>query len=486
LEAETAGSTSYPKWGLEWTYDRYGNRTQQSILSGCQSPMTCPTNSVSVDSTTNRLTGSPYTYDENGNMLHDGLNTLAYDAESRVVRVNSSNPMYVYDGAGLRVKKCDPHCTSPTTTTVYIFSGSKVIAEYVNGAAVNSPTREYVYSGSQLVATHEGTSLKFHHQDHLSRRVTSDGTSGSQTYGQKLTESGHFPYGESWYESGGTLKLKFTSYERDSESGNDFAIFRYYSSRIARFCSADPLAGSIANPQSLNRFAYVMNDPVNHVDPLGLSCREVCVSIEGGEPRCTKECTPDPVDVGDSPLSDFEFPQSGLVFPDLAPQDPPFPPLPDWINTLPQTPPPPPPPCQVSPSSLNNYLQSKNSPLAGEGSTLFDAGRRHDVDPRLIVAIAGAETGFGRNITRGQFNAWNWFYGGPSQRNHPFNSWAQGINSVTRGIGGPNYLRGGRTNTASIYARYCVGPDCVNGLRNINAFLRQQGGDPSALNFPCP
>jgi hypothetical protein len=252
LEAETAGSTSYPKWGLEWTYDRYGNRTQQSILSGCQSPMSCPTNSVSVDSTTNRLTGSPYTYDENGNMLHDGLNTLAYDAESRVVRVNSSNPMYVYDGVGLRVKKCDPHCNDTNRTmTAYIFSGTKVIAEYqyTPSAApdVEAPAREYVYSGSQLVATHEGTSLKFHHQDHLSRRVTSDGTSGSQTYGQKLSESGHFPFGEQWFSKDGSGnsvtpgKLFFTSYERDGESGNDFAIFRYYSSRIARFCWGGPL-----------------------------------------------------------------------------------------------------------------------------------------------------------------------------------------------------------------------------------------------------
>ena len=96
----------------------------------------------------------------------------------------------------------------------------------------------------QLVC-HPSTSLKFHHQDHLSRRVTTDGTPGSQTYGQKIAESGHFPFGESWYESGGTVKFKFTSYERDGESGNDFAMFRYYSSRIGRFCSADPLAGTI-------------------------------------------------------------------------------------------------------------------------------------------------------------------------------------------------------------------------------------------------
>jgi hypothetical protein len=39
---------------------------------------------------------------------------------------------------------------------VYVFSGTKVVAEYENGAAPSSPTREYIYAGSQLLATLEG------------------------------------------------------------------------------------------------------------------------------------------------------------------------------------------------------------------------------------------------------------------------------------------------------------------------------------------
>ena len=52
--AVTNGSTNYPKWGLSWNYDRYGNRNAQSVISGCVAPMTCPTNSVAIDGTTNR------------------------------------------------------------------------------------------------------------------------------------------------------------------------------------------------------------------------------------------------------------------------------------------------------------------------------------------------------------------------------------------------------------------------------------------------
>jgi RHS repeat-associated protein len=163
----------------------------------------------------------------------------------------------------LRVKKCVPNCTSPTTTTIYVFSGSKVVAEYENGAAVNAPTREYIYLGSQLLAKDEGGTLTYYHQDHLSNRVMTN------TSGDIAAQSGHFPFGENWYETSAN-KLKFTSYERDAESGNDYAIFRMHINRFGRFSSPDRLSGSVSAPQSLNRFSYSLNDPINLSDPLGL------------------------------------------------------------------------------------------------------------------------------------------------------------------------------------------------------------------------
>jgi RHS repeat-associated protein len=65
-------------------------------------------------------------------------------------------------------------------------------------------------------------------------------------------------------------KWKFTSYERDSELRLDCAMHRYYGSGYGRFASVDLLAGHLPNPQSLNRYAYTLNDPINLVDPLGL------------------------------------------------------------------------------------------------------------------------------------------------------------------------------------------------------------------------
>jgi hypothetical protein len=66
-----------------------------------------------------------------------------------------------------------PHGVSGSTTTVYIFSGSKVIAAYDlpaqagNGAAPTAPSREYVYGGGALLARIDSSGAKYYHQDQL-------------------------------------------------------------------------------------------------------------------------------------------------------------------------------------------------------------------------------------------------------------------------------------------------------------------------------
>ena len=85
---------------------------------------------------------------------------------------------YTYDGNGLRVKK-----VAGSTTTVYIFSGSKVIAEYANGAAPSSPTREYVYAGGALLARIDSSGTNYYHQDHLSNRMVTNSSGGVAAIG---------------------------------------------------------------------------------------------------------------------------------------------------------------------------------------------------------------------------------------------------------------------------------------------------------------
>jgi len=65
---------------------------------------------------------------------------------------------------------------------------------------------------------------------------------------------------------------KFTGQKRDNETGLDYFEARYFSAPLGRFTSPDPLlnSGRPNNPQTWNRYAYVLNNPLRFIDPTGL------------------------------------------------------------------------------------------------------------------------------------------------------------------------------------------------------------------------
>ncbi|MFQ5664165.1 MAG: hypothetical protein ACE5HL_10060, partial [Terriglobia bacterium] len=140
-----------------------------------------------------------------------------YDGENRITHLDgATDPNYYYDGSGLRVKK-----VAGATTTLCVFSGIKVIPEYAAGADPASPTKEYVYSGTQLLATEQPSGTTYHHSGHLSVRVTTD------VAGTVVAQRGHYPFGESWYQSGTTTPFIFTSYLRDLNIALDYGVNRF-------------------------------------------------------------------------------------------------------------------------------------------------------------------------------------------------------------------------------------------------------------------
>jgi len=262
-QAYSIGSTAFPRWDLAFVYDMYGNRTDENILPDTSPNATVPSNHVlfSPTANTNRIITPGYSYDANGNLTNDGVNSLVYDAANRLVSINGGAATYSYDGYGLRVLKCGTSCAA--SSTVYAFSGSTVIAEYDNGALPASPSREYITMGGTPMAKIEGGTVQYYLVDRLSIRALVD------VNGNKTGERGSFPFGEQWYFAGATTKLQFTTYERDSaETGNAFAIERYYVNRLGRLNAVDP-----ANAGSwLHRYSYRMNDPINMTDSRGMFC----------------------------------------------------------------------------------------------------------------------------------------------------------------------------------------------------------------------
>jgi len=85
----------------------------------------------------------------------------------------------------------------------------------------------------------------------------------------------------------------FTGKERDTESGNDYFGARYYGSSMGRFMSPDWAAkaqpvpyAKLENPQTLNLYAYVGNNPLSRTDPTGhyvcSGSKEQCAQIQDG------------------------------------------------------------------------------------------------------------------------------------------------------------------------------------------------------------
>ena len=263
--AQTADPNAVDSWKLRYRYDRYGNRQWQAMVSGNAS---VPDQAAFIEPVSNHLLTLGLSYDAAGNMTADqNGHAYAFDAENRITSVDGAGG-YAYGPAGRRVLE---------NGTYFVYSGDKVIAEYTPGAAVTSPQAEYVYTGGRLLATITSALTTYHYPDHLSTRISVD------TAGTVRRTFGHFPFGGTWYESSDS-KWKFTTYEHDAASGLEYAQARFDSTFLGRFLSRDPLSGNVHDPQSLNGYTYVKNDPVNNVDPSGAASGNwLCLLDEHGD-----------------------------------------------------------------------------------------------------------------------------------------------------------------------------------------------------------
>jgi RHS repeat-associated protein len=130
---------------------------------------------------------------------------------------------------------------------------------------------DFIYANGQKIAmAQSGQTPHFYVGDHL-------GTAQLEFVGggAPVWQGEFLPYGQEIDTNATANNFKFTSYERDNETGLDYAAARHYTSSFGRFMSPDPSGLAYAdprNPQSLNFYAYVQNNPLTNTDPAGLSC----------------------------------------------------------------------------------------------------------------------------------------------------------------------------------------------------------------------
>ncbi len=83
---------------------------------------------------------------------------------------------------------------------------------------------------------------------------------------------------------------------------------------------------------------------------------------------------------------------------------------------------------------IHDFLAGRGSPLAEQAETFVAAGIAHDVDPRVVVAIAIAESNGGERLPAGSHNAWGWGGSGPHGL-AAWGSWEESIHGYTELLG---------------------------------------------------
>jgi RHS repeat-associated protein len=258
------GGTQDGPYAHSYRYDQMGNMWYRVGWGGWFNPWL----EQWPNYVNNRLTANPWTsasmsYDAAGNLTNDGYQSYTYDATGQQTYASGTTLTQSYDGDGLRVKKVESG-----TTTYYLRSsllGGQVISELGSGGSLQ---RGYVYFGNQMLAIQQNNQVSWVHQDHVTKSQRVTNSSGTVTSTIDLDPWG----GETSRSSNQAFQPhRYTTYERDG-NGSDEAMMRRYAGKWHRFTQPDPYDGSydLTNPQSFNRYAYVQNDPVNFIDPLGL------------------------------------------------------------------------------------------------------------------------------------------------------------------------------------------------------------------------
>lgn len=264
-----------PMQQQEYTYDDFGN-ILTIITQGAAVVSTLAANPAN-----NRLDlpGATFNvfagYDDRGNMTsYLGTETFTYDGLG--VMTTSKSPMgvetfHVYGADDERVGVIAVNGSTVVSAnwTFRDLSGKvlRTIDETASGTLVWE--KDYLYRGDLLLAAAVPTSDKVlqYHLDHLGtpRLVTSNG-------GVTVAASTYYPFGkEATATATDTGTLKFTGHERDLPT-LDYLHARFYDPHLGRFLSVDPGNDvDLTQPQSWNKFSYVRNDPVNLIDPTGMT-----------------------------------------------------------------------------------------------------------------------------------------------------------------------------------------------------------------------
>ena len=242
-----------------------------------------------------------YFYDKNGNMLNDSagraMKYTSYDLPKEITKAGHKTE-FSYGPSRARYKRVDTSSTNQVTTSLYLGSVEKVyywdgtIQWKRNIAGVAQITQTVNNSGTKL-----GEAQRYFIKDHLGSigLITDEIGAIEQTnffdpWGRerKIVTSGGI---KQWLANSDNYRIAnkpittrgFTGHEQLAEVGLIHMNGRIYDGALGRFVQADPIIQDPLRVQSLNRYSYVWNNPLNATDPSGFCMRAGHASSDGDQ-----------------------------------------------------------------------------------------------------------------------------------------------------------------------------------------------------------
>lgn len=196
-------------------------------------------------------------YDANGNLVTGDGRYYEYNDANHLVLVkqgDQAGPIiaeYFYDASGQRIKKIENG-----VTTYYV---GKHFEKQVGGTNAGSTSYYFGDGGERVAKKDPAGNIFYYHLDHL------DGINAvTDSSGTLVARTDYLPFGDTRTGTSGD-KYSYTGMEKDKTNLYYFNA-RYNSPEFRHFTQADIAEPDYADPQDLNRYSYVGNNPLSFVD----------------------------------------------------------------------------------------------------------------------------------------------------------------------------------------------------------------------------
>lgn len=293
-------------YSQSYSYDPAGNMVELNHDAGSANSFK---RIFTLMNSNNRLTSvkignNPYTYqyDSNGNIT--GENTerhFGWDHSDRLTAfscqpsesdIASRKAQYLYDAGGQRVKKLVQKQGGEYEVTVYI-DGIFEYHRLVKGSQTRENNTLHVMDNQNRIAIlrvgdafpGDGApelTVKYQLGDHLgSSNVVIGGKDSSVN--EFINREEYYPYGETSFGNFAKKRYRFSSKERDEESGLYYHGARYYAPWLAKWTSTDP-AGTV---DGFNLYTTFKNNPMTYIDNLGTKSGLPDAGVDGGSVALT-------------------------------------------------------------------------------------------------------------------------------------------------------------------------------------------------------